>query len=119
LLCLGGVSQDLEKVCQQRSRIAQTLKYQMKLSEVEIAVGAFPFAKIHSRGERPTRTAECTSSSRHSLRFCQRNRASRRAGVGRVRSLGFLSILRESSPVVPHLETIEVLACRSSFIAAC
>jgi len=25
-------------------------KYQMKLSEVEIAVGAFPFAKIHSRG---------------------------------------------------------------------
>jgi hypothetical protein len=94
-------------------------KYQMKLSEVEIAVGAFPFAKIHSRGERPTRTAECTSSSRHSLRFCQRNGASRRAGVGRVRSLGFLSILRESSPVVPHLETIEVLACRSSFVAAC
>ena len=31
-------------------------KYQMKLSEVGIAVGAFPFAKIHSRGERPTRT---------------------------------------------------------------
>ena len=35
--------------------------------------GAFPFAKIHSRGERPTRSAVCTSSALHSLRPCWTN----------------------------------------------
>src|SRR6266852_5859306 len=48
-----------------------------------------------------------------------RNGASWRAGVGWVRSLAILSILRESSTVVPHLRTIEVLACPQSFSAAC
>jgi len=33
-------------------------------------VGAFPFARIHSRGERPTRSAVCTSSPRRLLRPC-------------------------------------------------
>ena len=31
----------------------------------------------------------------------------------------FLSILRECSPVVPHMPTIEVLLCRNGFPAAC
>jgi hypothetical protein len=31
-------------------------------SEVGNAVGAFPFAKTHGKGERPTRSAVCTSS---------------------------------------------------------
>jgi len=30
----------------------------------------------------------------------------------------FLSILRECSPVMPHVRTIEVLACQQSFSAA-
>src|SRR5437868_15004223 len=55
----------------------------------------------------------------HSLRPCTRNGASRRAGVGRVRCLAFLSILREYSPDVPHMRTPEVLACHNSFSASC
>jgi len=39
------------------------------------------------------------------------------AWVGRVRSLDFLSILRECSSVPPHLRTIEVFACQYSFSA--
>ena len=49
------------------------------------------------------------------LRPCPRNGASRRAGVGRVRSLACLSILQECSPLVPHAWIIEVLACPNSF----
>jgi hypothetical protein len=64
------------------------------LSDIGITGGAFPFAKIHSKGERPTRSAVCTSSPLRSLRPCPRNGASWRAGVGRVRSQDFLSILR-------------------------
>ena len=30
--------------------------------EIGSTVGDFPFVKIHSRGERPTRSAVCTSS---------------------------------------------------------
>ena len=37
-------------------------------SEVGSTGGDFPFAKIYSNGERPTRSAVCTSSVRHSLR---------------------------------------------------
>ena len=37
-------------------------------SEVGSTGGDFPFAKIHSRGERPTRSAVCTSSPLRSLR---------------------------------------------------
>ncbi len=44
--------------------------YQTRFSEVGSAGGAFPFAKIHSRGERPTRSAVCTSSALHSLWPC-------------------------------------------------
>src|SRR6267143_3869533 len=68
-------------------------------SDVEITGGAFPFAKIHSKGERPTRIAVRTSSPLHSLRPCPRNGASWCAGVGRVRSLAFLRILRAISLV--------------------
>jgi hypothetical protein len=42
-------------------------------SDVGSTGGAFPFAKIHSRGERPTRNAVCTSSDLHSLRPCKAN----------------------------------------------
>src|SRR6267143_5711223 len=63
-------------------------------SDVGSTGGALPFAKIHTRGERPTRSAVCTSSDLHSLRPCLRNGASWRAGVGRVRKLAFLSILQ-------------------------
>src|SRR5688572_4088043 len=65
-----------------------------RFSEVGNAGGAFPFAKTHCEGERPTRSAVCTSSTLRSLRRCPRNGASRRAGVGRVRTVAFLSILR-------------------------
>jgi hypothetical protein len=41
------------------------------------------------------------------------------ARVGRVRSLAFLSILREGSSVVLRVQIIEVLAFRNSFSAAC
>jgi hypothetical protein len=88
-------------------------------SEVQNAVGAFPFAKIHSRGERPTRSAVCTSSGLHSLRPCLGKGASRRARVGRVRSLVFLSILRVCSALVQDEQIIEVLLCRYYFSAAC
>jgi len=39
------------------------------------------------------------------------------ARAGRVRSLAFLSILRDGSSVVPHVRSIEALACRLSFSA--
>jgi hypothetical protein len=58
-------------------------------SEVGSTGGDFPFAKIHSRDERPTRSAVCTSSPLRSLRPCLGQGASRRARVGRVRSLAF------------------------------
>jgi protease-4 len=44
--------------------------YKRRFSEVGVAVGVFPFAKTYSRGERPTRSAVCTSSAIHSLRPC-------------------------------------------------
>ena len=88
-------------------------------SEVRNAGGAFPFAKTHCKGERPTRSAACTSSVLHSLRPCLGQGASRRARVGRVRSLACLSILRECAPVGPHVGTIDVLLCRNGFPAAC
>ena len=52
------------------------------LSDVGITGGAFPFAKIHSKSERPTRSAVRTSSPLRSLRPCVGQSASRRAEVG-------------------------------------
>jgi hypothetical protein len=75
-----------------------------------------------SEGPRWTRAVGIippTPLSGSSLRPCLWNGASWRAGVGRVRSLAFLSILRKCSPVELHVGTIEVLACRNSFSAAC
>jgi len=53
-------------------------------SETGSTVGVFSFAKIHSLGERPTRSAVCTSSVLHSLRPCWTT---------------FLSILQDCSPL--------------------
>ena len=78
-------------------------------SEMGSTKGAYPFAKIHCMGERPTRSAVGTSSSLRSLRprlgqgaslgeeavFADSGRAGEVAArVGRVRNLAFLSILR-------------------------
>ena len=56
-----------------RSRVAQRLNVEESFSEVGNTGGAFPFAKIHSKGERPTRSAVRTSSPLRSLRPCPRN----------------------------------------------
>jgi hypothetical protein len=79
-------------------------------SEVGNTGGVFPIAKIHVKGEQSTRSAVCTSSAIHSLGPCPRNGASQgeepvladsgregeiTAGVGRVRRLACLSILRK------------------------
>jgi hypothetical protein len=103
-------------------------------SEVRNAEGAFPFAKTHCKGERPTRSAVYTSSALRSLRPCLGQGASQgeesvladsgRADeitdrVGRVRSLACLSILRECAPAVPHVGTIEVLLWRNGVSAVC
>jgi hypothetical protein len=87
-------SQDAEKVRKLCSRIAQRLDVRKRVSRISESLRAFPFAKIHSRGERPTRSEVCTSSPPRSLRPCLGQGASRRARVGRVRSLAFLSILK-------------------------
>src|SRR6185295_10537638 len=70
----------------------------------------------------------------HSLRPCPRNGASLgeevalatsgragevTAGVERVRCLAFLSILREGSPVRPHIRAIEGLTYKTFFHSAC
>jgi hypothetical protein len=115
-----------------RSRVDQKLKIRNEIPGS--AGGAFPFAKINYTGERPTRSAVRTSSLLRSLRPCLRNGASQgeeavladsgregeiTAGVGRVRSLAFLSILEECSPAAPQVRTIEGLACRHSFSETC
>ncbi|MGH7221399.1 MAG: hypothetical protein ACREI1_13855, partial [Nitrospiraceae bacterium] len=41
------------------------------------------------------------------------------ARVGRVRSLAFLSILRECFPVISHVRSIDALLCQHSFSADC
>ncbi len=65
-----------------------------------MAEGVFPFANTHCKGERPTRSAVCTSSALHSLRPCW---------------TAFLSILQDCSSVVPHLRTTEFLASNVAF----
>jgi hypothetical protein len=76
-------------------------------SEVGSAVGAFPFAKTHCKGERHTRSAVYTSSPVHSLRPRLGSGASREIdckaiggrvgdiddGAGRVRRPTILTIL--------------------------
>ena len=53
---------------QHRSRIAQRLNVEESFSDVGNTEGAYPFTRIHSRGERPTRNVVCTSSPLRSLR---------------------------------------------------
>src|SRR6478736_3801781 len=67
--------------------------YQLSFSEVGSAGGVFPFAKIHCTGERPHGVRSVPPPVSTRLRPCLGQGASRRAGVGRVRSLDFLSIL--------------------------
>jgi len=53
------------------SRVLASLRGStVSFSEVGHAVGAFPFAKTYYKGERPTRSAVCTSSPLRSLRPC-------------------------------------------------
>ena len=60
--------------------------------------GVFPFAKIYYKGERPARSAVCTSSGPHSLRPCWTK---------------FLSLLRGSpTVVVVHERATDVLVRR-------
>jgi hypothetical protein len=73
-------------------------------SEVGSTGGAFPFAKIHVKGERFTRSVVCTSSPLRSLRPCW---------------TAFLRILRECSALAPDVQIIEVLLCRNGFSATC
>jgi len=93
----------------QRSRIAQRLDVPKRFSEVGSITGAYPVAKTHCKGERPTRSVERTSSPLRSLRPCLGQGASRRARAGRVRSLTFLSILCMALPFV----------CRYAEVCAC
>ena len=53
---------------------------------------------------RPSTYPRGYASALHSLRPCR---------------TAFLSILRECSPVVPYVRTIEVFACQHSFSVAC
>ena len=46
--------------------------YRMRFSEIGNTKGAYPFAKIHLKGERSTRSAVCASSPLRSLRPCWR-----------------------------------------------
>jgi len=77
--------------------------------------GAFSFAKTHYKGERPTRSAVCTSSPLRSLRLCLRNGASWRAGAGWVRTAAFLSILRAVLAPAPFLQSQWHLSTNSVF----
>jgi hypothetical protein len=56
---------------------------------------------------------EAYASPLRSLRPCLGQGASRRARVGRVRSLNCLSILWNGTPVVLHMWTTEVLLCQN------
>ncbi len=64
---------------------------------VYLRQSAYPLAG--DRSERGKRSSVCTSSALHSLRPCPRNGASRRAGVGRVKTVAILSLLRVSGAV--------------------
>jgi hypothetical protein len=77
------LQQDAEKVRQRRSRIVQVLN-------VGMPEGVFPFAKTYSMGERPARSAVCTSSGIHSLRPCW---------------MAILSILRAVLARIPFLKS--------------
>ena len=96
----------------QRCRSVQTSTLGRAGLKIGVAEGVFPFAKIHSRGEWHTRSAVCTSLAPHSLRSCLGQGASLgeeaaladsgregeiTAGVGRVGSQNFLSILLKVS----------------------
>jgi hypothetical protein len=74
-----------------------TLKRALMIGNTE---GAYPFTKIHFKGERPTRSAVRTSSPLRSLQPCWTD---------------LLSILREYSSLAPDVQIIEVQLCRMVF----
>jgi hypothetical protein len=73
-------------------------------SDVGSTGAAFPFAKIHFMGERPTQIAVCTSSGLHALRPCW---------------TALLSILWRCDLHIQDVQATEVLLCRNGFSAAC
>jgi hypothetical protein len=77
-----------------RSRFIKILNVPMIFSKGGSAGGVFPFAKIHCTGERPHEVRSVPPPVSIRLRPCLWNGASWRAGVGWVRRLAFLSILR-------------------------
>jgi len=80
------------------SRRGSTLK--RSSSEVGSTVRAFPLAKTYCKGERPTRSAVCTSSPLRSLRPCW---------------TAFLSILLGCSHLATDMQALEVLLCQNGF----
>jgi len=78
--------------------------YQSSFSDVGNAIGAFPFAKIYSNGERPTRSAVCTSSVLHSLWPCW---------------TVFLSILRGVPPLSQTCGPVKLQVCHYTCSVAC
>jgi len=68
-----------------RSRFAQKLNARKRCLEIGSAGGAYPFAKTHGKGELPTRSKVCTSSTLCSLRPYLGQGVSWRVGVGQVR----------------------------------
>ena len=90
------IEQDAEKVRQRYGKVKAEAKAEMK--------------KVRS-----SLNLDLNLSLLHSLRPCPRNGASWRAGVGRVRSLAFLSILLECFPVIPNMLPLEAPADQHDF----
>ena len=72
--------------------------YRLRSSEGGRAGGVFPYAKIHSEGERPHEVRSVPPPVSNRLRPCWTN---------------FLSIQQECYLIGPHGQTLEVLACRN------
>ena len=85
--------------------------YRLRFSEIGNTGGVFPFAKIHCTGERPHEVRSVPPPGSTRLRPCLGQGASRRARDGRVRSLAFLSILRD---LLPFLQTCRSVKCWSA-----
>jgi hypothetical protein len=82
-LCLGRM---LKRFASSVLASLRGQRIELSLSDIGITGGDFPFAKIHSKGERPTQSAVCTSSPLRSLRPCWTNLLSIRCGPGPNRS---------------------------------
>ena len=80
-----------------------------------MAEGVFPFAKTHCKGERPTRSAVCTSSAPSlAATLLGARRVSTHQGWAGEKS-GLFEQPACYSPVVPNVQTSEVLVYHNSF----